>query len=157
MTRKDILIALGVVDVPDAGLGLEAAGVVRRVGPQVKDLKVGNRVIVMGTGCFSTLINTTEKLCAKMPGDLSFEDGATMPCVYGTVIYSLMDIGRLSRGQVSYYYLILRQFGSEIDISFSPSSSTVRAVELALQLFKLRGCLMPRFTPLSATRRRCSI
>ena len=35
-----------------------------------------------------------------MPDDLSFEDAATMPCVYGTVIHGLLDKARLEEGQV---------------------------------------------------------
>lgn len=96
---------MGIVEVPKAGLGLEAAGIIRRIGSQVKDLSVGDRVMVLGTGCFSTSFITASSLCAKMPNELSFEDGATMPCVYGTVIYSLVDVARLEKGQVSGPYL----------------------------------------------------
>jgi NADPH:quinone reductase-like Zn-dependent oxidoreductase len=106
--KKDVLIALGVVEVPKAGLGLEAAGIIRSIGPEVTDLSVGDRVILLGTGCFSTSTTVSEQLCAKMPDDLSFEDGATMPCVYGTAIYSLIEVGRLEKGQVSGPSITLR-------------------------------------------------
>lgn len=101
MGNKDVLIALGLFDVSKASMGIEAAGVVRRIGTQVKDLRIGDRVILFGTRCFSTVITTSEQLCAKMADELSFDDGATMPCVYGTVIYSFVDVGRLETGQVS--------------------------------------------------------
>lgn len=92
---------MGVVDATKKGIGLEGAGIVRGVGPEVKDFKVGDRVILFEHGCFSTRIAISAKLCAKIPGDLSFEEAATLPCVYSTVIHSLLTIGRLEKGQVS--------------------------------------------------------
>jgi NADPH:quinone reductase-like Zn-dependent oxidoreductase len=35
-----------------------------------------------------------------MPSSLSFEDATSMPVVFGTAIYCLMDVGRLEKGQV---------------------------------------------------------
>ncbi|KAJ3526674.1 hypothetical protein NM208_g11075 [Fusarium decemcellulare] len=96
---RDVLSANGIIEVPEEGFGLEATGVVARLGPDVKDLRVGDRVILFSRGSFSTSITTSEKLCEVIPDDLSFEDGATMPCVYATAIYSLIDIGGLKHGQ----------------------------------------------------------
>ena len=90
---------MGIVESPEKTLGLEAAGVVQAVGPEVQSLRPGDRVIVFGGGCFSTRIVITEKLCARIPDSLNFEDAATMPCVFSTVIYGLLDIGRLASGQ----------------------------------------------------------
>ena len=97
---QDILSVLGVVDIPKAGLGLEASGVVRRTGKAVGKVAVGDRVILFGGGSFSSLVKTSAQLCSKMPPQLTFEDGSTMPCVYGTAIYCLEDVGRLEKGQV---------------------------------------------------------
>lgn len=91
---------MGVVDAASDENGLEGAGVVHRVGSEVKDFKVGDRVIIFDHGCFSTRMAISAKLCAKIPGDLSFEEAATLPCVYSTVIHSLLTIGRLEKGQV---------------------------------------------------------
>jgi NADPH:quinone reductase-like Zn-dependent oxidoreductase len=98
---KDILSTLGVVDIPKAGLGLEAAGVVRRIGSRVENIAVGDRVLLFGGGAFSSLVKTPAVLCSKMPPQLSFEDASTMPCVFGTVIHCLEDVGRLEKDQVS--------------------------------------------------------
>jgi NADPH:quinone reductase-like Zn-dependent oxidoreductase len=91
---------MGVVDATKDGIGLEGAGVVRGVGSGARDFKVGDRVIMFEHGCFSTRLAVSAKLCAKIPGDLSFEEAATLPCVYSTVIYSLLTVGRLEKGQV---------------------------------------------------------
>ncbi|KAF4981694.1 hypothetical protein FZEAL_2581 [Fusarium zealandicum] len=96
---RDVLSANGIIEIPEEGFGLEATGVVARLGPEVKDLRVGDRVILFSRGSFATSIITSEKLCEVIPDELSFEDGATMPCVYATSIYSLIDIGNLKRGQ----------------------------------------------------------
>ncbi|KAI8160165.1 Highly reducing polyketide synthase [Colletotrichum sp. SAR 10_70] len=98
MNFKDVLIAMGIVDSANSRMGLEAAGVVREIGPNVRTLAPGDRVFVFGGGCFSTGITISEKLCVKIPDSLSFEDAATMPCVFSTVIHGLLDIGRLESG-----------------------------------------------------------
>ncbi|GAB7347261.1 hypothetical protein MBLNU459_g3352t2 [Dothideomycetes sp. NU459] len=96
---KSVLEALAIVPLPEAGLGLEAGGIVSRVGPEVKDLFLGDRVMVLGEGCFSTHVVTSESLCEKIPLSLTFEDTATMPVVFMTAIYSLFNIGGLQKGQ----------------------------------------------------------
>ena len=83
-----------------SGLGCEASGVIRRVGPDVKDLKPGDRVLTLGGSAFSTVLTTLASLCARMPDDMSFEQAATMPCVYCTAIYSLLELGQLDANQV---------------------------------------------------------
>lgn len=97
---QDILVCMGVVEATKDGLGLEGAGVVRSVGQEVIDFVAGDRVMMFGHGCFSTRVAMPAKLCTKISDDLSFEEAATLPCVYGTVIHSLLTIGRLEKGQV---------------------------------------------------------
>ncbi|KAJ5652341.1 Acyl transferase/acyl hydrolase/lysophospholipase [Penicillium longicatenatum] len=96
---RDVLSAMGIVEASEIGFGLEAAGIVRRTGPQVKDLKAGDRVFLMGSGAFSTQIVVSKSVCEKIPDGLSFEDAATMPCVFATSIYCLFNIGNLQKGQ----------------------------------------------------------
>ena len=90
---------MGIVDGPKDRLGLEGSGVVTRTALGVKNLRVGDRVFICDLGCFATKMVTSAKLCARIPDALSFEDAATMPCVYSTVIHSLVNIGGLERGQ----------------------------------------------------------
>ncbi|PYI00202.1 polyketide synthase [Aspergillus ellipticus CBS 707.79] len=96
---KDVLGALAVVPFPDNGLGVEASGVVRQVGPDVKRLCPGDRVMLLEDGAFATHGITSEKLCAKLPSDLSFDDASTMPAVFATAIYAMFDLGGLREGQ----------------------------------------------------------
>ena len=82
------------------GLGCECSGLIKDIGSDVLDLKVGDRVCVFGHTTYTTSLCTTSDHCSKMPDDLSFEDAATMPCVFGTVIHGLLDLARLEKGQV---------------------------------------------------------
>ena len=92
---------MGVVEGTKPGLGLEGSGIVRRVGSAVRNLSVGDRVIIFDHGCFSTRLVLSSKLCAKIPSGLSFEEATTLPCVYSTVIHALLTLGNLKEDNVS--------------------------------------------------------
>lgn len=98
---QDLLIAMGIVGWSLIGLGGECSGIVRAVGPEVRELKVGDRVAAMANWTFATQVFASEKVCVKMPDDLGFEDAATMVAVFSTVIYSLVDLARIEKGSVS--------------------------------------------------------
>lgn len=96
---RDVLTTMGVIEMIDQGPGLESSGIVKKVGPDTNYLKEGDRVLCCSGGSFSTTLTTTELRCAKIPDGLNFVQAATIPVVYGTVIYGLMDIARLAQGQ----------------------------------------------------------
>lgn len=96
---------MGVVGGNEAGssaLGVECSGVVQQLGPGVSGLQVGDRVAAAATGSYSTALNVKAHACVKIPPALSFEEAATMPSVFGTVIYGLLELARLESGQVSH-------------------------------------------------------
>lgn len=86
---------------PEGGLGVDSSGVISRVGPEVKDLVIGDRVMCLGAGSFASHLVTPEAFCEKIPDDLSFHDAATMPAVFCTVIAAFYNVGGLQPGQVS--------------------------------------------------------
>ncbi|KIM92741.1 hypothetical protein OIDMADRAFT_62276 [Oidiodendron maius Zn] len=96
---KDVLCAMAIVPFSEDGLGLEASGVVCRVGLQAKQFSVGDRVMLFHDGSFSTHVTVPEALCKKIPDNLTFEEAATMPLVYATAVYALFNIGGLQKGQ----------------------------------------------------------
>jgi NADPH:quinone reductase-like Zn-dependent oxidoreductase len=98
---QDVADIMGAHPYPAGGLGLEASGVVSRVGPRVKDLAVGDRVMCLGAGSFASHLITPESLCEKIPDTLTFEEAATMPAAYATAIAALYYAGNLKPGQVS--------------------------------------------------------
>ncbi|KAL4915475.1 hypothetical protein BDW62DRAFT_124830 [Aspergillus aurantiobrunneus] len=97
VNSNDILATDGV---SDAELGEECAGVIWGVGPGVKNLRVGDRVMVLaaGAGVLATRFVTSEKHCARMARDLSWAEGATIPHAFSTALYSLIDVARLKYG-----------------------------------------------------------
>ncbi|GAQ45906.1 polyketide synthase [Aspergillus niger] len=96
---RDVLVAMGIVGGSENGFGHEAAGIVRRTGANVTSLKAGDRVMLLSHGTFTTNQVLSEDLCEKIPDGLSFEDAASMPCVFATSIYSIFSIGNLRRGE----------------------------------------------------------
>lgn len=103
-SKQDVLIAVGVVAEPSAigrGFGCECSGVITDVGPGVSKHRVGDRVIVCSSGSFTTSMIVSEHLCVTAPDTMTFEQAASMPVVYSTAIYCLLDAARLTEGMVS--------------------------------------------------------
>jgi NADPH:quinone reductase-like Zn-dependent oxidoreductase len=69
----------------------------------VKDLKVGDRVVylcgVETTGCFHTFGRVDQNVVVKIPDHMRYEVACGLPCVYATVIYGLVDAGKLEKGE----------------------------------------------------------
>lgn len=86
------------------GFGYEGSGIITAVGSGVTKHKVGDRVMVSGSGSFSSSVQTLGLLCEKIPDDMTFEQAATLPVVYSTVIYGLLDKGGLTKGMVSFKF-----------------------------------------------------
>lgn len=92
------MVALGVVG-DRSEFGVEASGVVRRVGSSVAHVSVGDAVIVIGDGLLCTRKIVAAERCFPLSNDISLEDAATVACVYGTVILALIHIGGLQKAQ----------------------------------------------------------
>lgn len=91
---------MGLLQAPQSSFGLEIAGIVRRVGTAVTSVCVGDRVLSTSIQGFSTVDIVSEDTCERLPDELSFRDGVSMPVVFTTAIYCLVDIGNLKAGQV---------------------------------------------------------
>ncbi|KKY36228.1 putative polyketide synthase [Diaporthe ampelina] len=92
---------VGVVAEPSAigrGLGCECSGVITDIGPGVSKHRVGDRVVVCSSGSFATSMDVSQHLCVTAPDTLTFEQAASMPVVYSTAIYCLLDAARLAGG-----------------------------------------------------------
>ncbi|KAL8793204.1 MAG: hypothetical protein Q9195_004234 [Heterodermia aff. obscurata] len=103
-----LLVAMGLMRGVDAfGNGLEVfvmegAGYVRKVGAHITHVKVGDRVMILGTsyaGLAASEVQCPGRFTLRIPDDLSFEDAATMPAVFVTVLLGLVDKARLEKGQ----------------------------------------------------------
>ncbi len=109
-------------------VGVEAAGEIVAVGPDVKSRKVGDRVVAYGAltcgtckachedrdnlcenvasimgfhvdGFARDLINMPERLVVPVPPGVSFRDAACAPVAFGTVQHMLFDNAKLEPGE----------------------------------------------------------
>lgn len=93
---KDLAIQLGMI--PESAMGMEAAGVVTRVGSGVTYFRPGDRVFgLTGLGSFATYARGWQNTLAKVPDNLSFAQAAILPIVYVTAWACLFEIGGLSK------------------------------------------------------------
>lgn len=96
---KDVAVTMGIVPENEHLLGLEGSGVVRRIGKGASRFRVGDRVAFLKNGTFANKIQCPVERTHHIPSNISFEEAATIPLVYLTCMYSLIDVGRLSKGQ----------------------------------------------------------
>ncbi|GES63924.1 hypothetical protein ATETN484_0010000300 [Aspergillus terreus] len=95
---RDLLLVLG--SLPWHALGFEGAGVVARVGTHVHDLHVGDRVFyVVNEGGMANFVRMSSVRAHRIPDGLAMVDAASLPIAFSTAIMSLIEIGRLRKGQ----------------------------------------------------------
>ncbi|KAK5631716.1 hypothetical protein RRF57_007430 [Xylaria bambusicola] len=80
-------------------LGLEAAGIILQCGPKVTTCRVGDRVLVYGRGSFANRTRTAMENVAPIPDFVTFQQAATMPIVFFTAVYSLIELAQIQKGQ----------------------------------------------------------
>ncbi|KAI3325140.1 ketoacyl-synt-domain-containing protein [Xylariaceae sp. AK1471] len=94
VNHRDLAAAHGKLSIPE--FGIEACGLVTSVGDKVRGIEVGDRVAAITQRAFATSVRTKAAFAFKLPGDMSFEAGATIPLAYATAYHSLVEVGRLS-------------------------------------------------------------
>lgn len=97
MNFKDVVVAMGQLSQPY--LGVECSGIVSRIGHSVTSLAVGDRICAMSHGAYSTVARCPASSAARIPASMTFETAASIPVVYCTAYYGLVDLGRLSEGE----------------------------------------------------------
>ncbi len=100
----DALIALGRYQVKPFlpyVPGIETAGIVDKLGPDVTGVAVGDRVIATGNGSggFAEYAVVPAVMTVKMPDALGFAEGAGLRVNYLTALHGLTDRGALQRGE----------------------------------------------------------
>ncbi|WP_305783694.1 type I polyketide synthase [Symbioplanes lichenis] len=96
---RDVLNALGMYPGPAGPLGGEVAGVVTEVGPGVTGLAAGDRVLGLAFGAIGPVAVTDRRLLTPMPRDWSFATAASVPIVFLTAYYGLVDLAAVRHGQ----------------------------------------------------------
>ncbi|KAJ5124866.1 Acyl transferase/acyl hydrolase/lysophospholipase [Penicillium bovifimosum] len=102
---KDMMVAMGFFGTKE-DLGLEGSGTVLQVGQDVTEISIGDRVVLMHSGVLASNVVVPQEACLKLPEGLSMLDAATMLTAYITVLYSLLEIGALRKGQANQSVLI---------------------------------------------------
>ncbi|KAF7560277.1 hypothetical protein G7046_g3869 [Stylonectria norvegica] len=93
---KDLAVMLGKIN--ETPVGLEAAGLVTRVGSAVTRFSKGDRVFGFAfNGAFSTHVRALEGTITCIPEGMSFSEAAVIPIVYTTAYACLYDIGDLEQ------------------------------------------------------------
>jgi len=80
--------------------GMEVAGTVTAVGPEVKSVKPGDRVAALSSlGGYAEKIGAPEATVMKLPAGLSSEDACALMCGYGTSHHALKQRAKLQPGE----------------------------------------------------------
>ncbi|KAI0001395.1 ketoacyl-synt-domain-containing protein [Xylariaceae sp. FL0662B] len=93
VNHRDLTAAHGKLATHD--FGIEASGIITAIGKDVRNVQVGDRVAAITQGAFATSTRTKAAFSFKLPNDMSFEEGATLPLAYSTAYYSLIELGRV--------------------------------------------------------------
>jgi NADPH:quinone reductase-like Zn-dependent oxidoreductase len=80
-------------------LGVDVAGLVEAAGRNVTGFKPGDAVFGTCQGAFAEYTCTTESAIVKKPGNVTFEQAASVPVAALTALQGLRDKGQLRPGQ----------------------------------------------------------
>lgn len=93
-------------------MGIDAAGVVAEIGEGVSAWSRGDRVLIdpinrqtgklfgeMTDGGLAELAVVAEHQLVALPEEISFADGAALPCAYGTAYRMMMTRGKIAAGE----------------------------------------------------------
>uniref|UniRef100_UPI000ADC2A73 SDR family NAD(P)-dependent oxidoreductase n=1 Tax=Streptomyces graminilatus TaxID=1464070 RepID=UPI000ADC2A73 len=94
---KDVLHALDVTG--EQKPGLEGAGVVMEVAPDVTDLAPGDRVLGLIPNALGPVAVTDRRLVAPVPEGWSFAEAAAVPVVFLTAYHGLVELAGLAEGE----------------------------------------------------------
>ncbi|KAL4973041.1 hypothetical protein BDW66DRAFT_169023 [Aspergillus desertorum] len=95
---KDVLIAAGQLE-GITEMRNDCSGVVVQVGENMKHrFKPGDRVCALYSRSYTNYPLVHGDCCQIIPDSLSFAEGASLPIVWATVYYGLVDKGALSKG-----------------------------------------------------------
>jgi polyketide synthase 12 len=129
---RDVLTVLGVYPGPAGPLGLEGAGVVLEVGPDVSDLHVGDAVMGLFPGSFAPSVSIDARVLIKIPDGWTFAQAAAAPVAFATAYHALVELAEVhpsetvlihaaAGGVGSAAVQLARHLGAEVYGTASPS------------------------------------
>lgn len=97
---KDLAIAMDLVPGNEHLLGLDGAGVVRRLGDATGTYRIGQKVLANRKGSLANRVQcSVDGEIFPIPDEISFIDASTLNTVYSTALYSLTDLSHTKPGQ----------------------------------------------------------
>ena len=103
---RDVMVTLGMLPALSyersaigREVGMEASGIVRGVGANVRHCRIGDRVAFIQGGCIANRVVVNEHLVFAKPECQSMEESASSLSVYVTAYYSLIHLARLRKSQ----------------------------------------------------------
>lgn len=84
---------------PPPMLGGECSGLITRIGPGVRDLAIGDRVMTGRMDALRSHVVTDARCAVRVPSTLTPAEAAAVPIAYGTAYYCLVTLGGLRPGQ----------------------------------------------------------
>lgn len=103
---RDVMYAMGMLsaEIVEGGfagatLGLEAAGDIVAVAPDVTGFSPGDRVFCFGPQCFAERVVVDARAVSPVPAGLDYAAAATIATVFFTAHYALTRLARLERGE----------------------------------------------------------
>jgi NADPH:quinone reductase-like Zn-dependent oxidoreductase len=122
-------------------LGCDMAGQVEAVGKDVTEFRPGDDVFaLLEQGGFAEYVCVPERLLARKPGNLSYEEAAAVPMAAATALLGLRDVGRIKAGQQvlvngaaggvgAFAVQIARALGAKADaVCSSPNADLVKSI-----------------------------
>ncbi|KAG4218911.1 hypothetical protein PC116_g32609, partial [Phytophthora cactorum] len=97
LNKEDIAVIQGTATTSD--ISHEIAGVVTRVGSDVKDFSVNDRVVSFTSSEFATFQRVNHKLAQKLTSDESFTTFASLPISFGAALYGLRNLAHVEKGE----------------------------------------------------------
>lgn len=102
LNRADLAQKNGLYPPPEGEseiLGLEMSGVVEKVGSNVGDWNVGDRVLaLLPGGGYAEKVVIPSGMAIPIPEDMSFEEAAAIPEAFLTAFLNLFVLGRVTAG-----------------------------------------------------------
>lgn len=95
---RDVLNALGMYPGDPGPVGGECAGIIVAVGEGVTNCAIGQAVMALGAGCFTTHLTTRADWVAPKPAALSFTEAAAIPITFLTAYYGLHQLAKIKAG-----------------------------------------------------------
>ncbi len=99
INHRDIQIIKDPAAMRAQKLGIECAGIVSAVGDKDSPFKVGDEVIAIAPGCLNEYALARAQLVKPKPGNVSFEEAASIPFSYLTAFYALSYLGRIQQNE----------------------------------------------------------